>query len=102
MGVAIGYEFPVQFRDRVAASFPSFDELGKMWINAGLSRAGFLFWKRAIPQPAGNGSVADPYLLGNGGLRETELTEGYYLLVLSQTLLSFCLTQHNILWEHIR
>jgi hypothetical protein len=46
--------------------------------------------------------VADPYLLSDGGLRETELTEGYYLLVLSQALLSFCLTQHNILWKHIR
>jgi hypothetical protein len=40
MGVAIGYEFSVQFRDRVATSFPSFDEVGKMWINAGMREGG--------------------------------------------------------------
>jgi hypothetical protein len=52
MRVAIGYEFPVQLRNGVAAGFPSFDKLGQMWINAGGSRARLLFWKRAIPQPA--------------------------------------------------
>jgi hypothetical protein len=93
MGVAICYEFSVQLRDRVAASFPLFDELGEMGINAGGSRVGLLFRKRATPQPARNGSMTDPYLFSDGGLRETELTEGYHLLVLSQALLSFCLTR---------
>ena len=46
--------------------------------------------------------MTDPYVFSDGGLRETELTEGYHLLVLSQELLSFCLTQRNVLWEHIR
>lgn len=61
-----------------------------------------MFWKRATPQPARNGRVTDPYLFSDGGLRETELTEDYHLLVLSQTFLSFCLTERNVLWKHIR
>jgi hypothetical protein len=101
MGVAIGYEFSVQLRDSVAASFPLFDELGEMGITAFGSRAGLLFGKRATPQPARNGSMTDPYFFSDGGLREPLLAEGYHVLVLSQALLSFGLTERNVLWEHI-
>jgi hypothetical protein len=67
----------------VVTSFPSFDELGQMWINAGGSRARLLFWKCAIAQPARNGRMTDPYLFSDSSLRETLFAEGHYLLVLS-------------------
>ncbi len=102
MGVAIGYQFSVQQRDRVDALFPSLEELGEIGINAGGSRAWLLFGKRAAPQPAGNGRVADPYLLGDSGLREPLLTQGYHLLVVSQALLSFGLTERNALCKRMR
>jgi hypothetical protein len=50
--VPSNYEFPVQLRDRVDTLFPSFDEMRKIGINAGGSRAWLLFWKRAMAQPA--------------------------------------------------
>jgi hypothetical protein len=102
MRVAIGYQFPVQLCDRVAASFPSFEELFEIGITAFGSRAWLLFGKRTAPQPAGNGRVANAYLLGDGGLREALLTQGYHLLVLSQAVLSFGLTQRNALWKRMR
>jgi len=68
MRVAIGDEFPVQLRNCVVASIPSFDELGQMGINVRRSRARLLFWQRAIAQPARNGRMADPYIFSDGGL----------------------------------
>ena len=102
MRVPIGYQFPVQLRNSGTASFPSFDEVGQMGINAGGSRARLLFGKRAIAQPARNGCVTDPYMFSDGGLREPLLAEGYHVLVLSLALLPFCLTERNTLWKHFR
>jgi hypothetical protein len=98
----MSYQFPVQLRDRVEALVPVFDELGQMGINAGRSRARLLFWKGAMSQPARNGSVADPYLVSDGGLPEALLAEGYHVLVSSQALLSFCLPQHTALWKRMQ
>jgi hypothetical protein len=70
MWIAVCYQFSVQLSDRVAASLPLFDQMGQMWINTGFSGARLLFWKGAIREPARNGGTSNPYLLGDGGLRE--------------------------------
>jgi len=36
VGVPLSYQFPVQLGNRVETLLPSFDEVGQMWINAGL------------------------------------------------------------------
>src|SRR5215831_16673876 len=46
--------------------------------------------------------MPNSYLLGDGGLREALLAECYDLLVVSQALLSFCLTECNALRQHMR
>ncbi len=91
MRVPISDQFPVYLRDSAEALFPSLEELRKRGIDAGGSRTGLLFRKGATPQPARNGSVTDPDLGSDGRLREALLAQGDHLLVVSQTLLSFCL-----------
>src|SRR5215475_7581107 len=99
--VPIGHQFPVQLRDRGKALFPSFDELRKIGINTSGARAGLLFRKCAMAQPARNSRMTDPYLPSNSGLREPLLTQGDHLLILSQARLSFCPTHHNVLRKHL-
>src|SRR6266446_77152 len=45
VGVATGYQFPVQLSDSMTACFPPLAEKGEVWIKIGLSRARLLLGK---------------------------------------------------------
>src|SRR6266851_1934810 len=70
VGVATGYQFPMQLSDIVATSFPSSGEMRQVWIKTGHTLPRLLFGKRGTFQPARDGGMADPHLVGNGRLRE--------------------------------
>ena len=73
-----------------------------MCIKLHPSLARLWFRKCVTLQPARDRSMAYPYLLGDGCLREAKLPSGYDVLVLSQALLSPRLAQFGSLRPHFR